>query len=181
MRREHTVKRMLVLAAVAALALAAAPAAVAKEIKEAQVCGPDACSSVDDEQGRAVLVNGGPPRTPPAAAPYYDVRVTMQEGDDEAKWSFAVAPERNAMRADDGTWMEMTPEMTALVTKVAGDQKAFPAWQLIGAAPPVDPQPQPAAGTDSPLWPEGVILALLAVAAAFLLRGMWLRGAARRA
>jgi hypothetical protein len=159
---------MLVLAAAAALALAAAPAATAKEITKAQVCGPDACSNVDDEEGRAILTNGGPPRKPPTAAPYYDVRLTVAEGDEDFKWSFAVVPAKHAMRADDGTWMEMPPEMTAFITKVAGDHKPFPASDLIGAAPPPDPKPapQPAGDADSPLWPEGVIIGLIAIAAA---------------
>jgi hypothetical protein len=158
-------RRMLVLAAAAALALAAAPAAVAKEVTKAQVCGPDACSNVDDQEGRAILTNGGPPRTPPTAAPYYDVRLTVAEGDEEFTWSTAAVPERHALRADDGTWMEMPPEMAALITKVAGDHKPFPASDLIGAAPPADPKPAPAPA-DSPLWPEGVIIALAALLAA---------------
>jgi hypothetical protein len=162
-------RRMLVLAAAAALALAAAPAAVAKEITKAQVCGPDACSNVTDEEGRAILTNGGPPRTPPTAAPYYDVRLTVDEGEHQATWGFVAVPERNAARAEDGTWMEMPPEMSALITKVAGDHKPFPAAGLVGAAPPPDPQPQPVADADSPLWPEGVIIALMAVAAALLI------------
>ena len=47
---------------IAALALAAAPAVVAKEIKEAQMCGADGCTTVDDGGDREILVNGGPPR-----------------------------------------------------------------------------------------------------------------------
>lgn len=164
--------RPFVLAAVAALALAAAPAAVAKEIKKAQVCGPDSCATVDDEEARMALINGGPPRRPPAAAPYYDVRVTMAEGDESHTWGFAVVPGQDAARADDGTWMVMPPEVSAVVEKYAGDQKPFPASELIGAAPPADPKPQPAPADDgSPLWPEGVLIALaLAAGGVFLVR-----------
>ena len=50
MRREPTMRRMLSLAAVAALALAAAPAASAKEITKAEVCGTDGCVTSDDEE-----------------------------------------------------------------------------------------------------------------------------------
>lgn len=164
-----------------ALLLAAAPAAAAKEIKKAEVCGPDGCSTVGDTAVLPILGEGGPPRTPPTAAPYYDVRITMQEGDQEAIWSFAAVPARHAMRADDGTWMEMPPDTSALITKVAAGRKPYPAGDLVGTAPRPDPRPEPAAGGDSPLWPEGVIVALVAVAAAFVARGVWLRGAARRA
>jgi hypothetical protein len=84
--------RTLLLAAVAALALAAAPAALAKEITKAEVCGPDGCTSVGDKAVFPILANGGPPRTPPTAAPYYDIRITMAEGEQNATWSFAAVP-----------------------------------------------------------------------------------------
>jgi hypothetical protein len=171
--------RSLVLAV--ALLLAAAPAAAAKEIKKAEVCGPDGCSNVEDHGSFAILADGGPPRTPPTAAPYYDVRITMAEGDTDATFSFAAVPARHAARVDDGTWLEMPPEEVALIKKTAAGRKPYPAGDLVGTAPPPDPRPEPATGSDSPLWPEGVIVALIAAAAAFVARGVWLRAAARRA
>ena len=174
-------QRTLLLAAVAALALAAAPAAVAKEITKAEVCGPDGCTAVTDHTALAVLGNGGPPRTPPTAAPYYDVRLTVDEGDQDFTVSFAAVPERHAQRADDGTWMEMPPDVTALVRKYAAGRRPYPAGEIVGWAATPDPKPVAAAGGDSPLWPEGVFVALVAVAAAFVARGVWLRAAARRA
>jgi hypothetical protein len=183
--------RSLVLAL--ALLLAAAPAAAAKEITKAEVCGPDGCTAVADVAVAPILGNGGPPRTPPTAAPYYDVRITMAEGDQNATWSFAAVPARHAMRADDGTWMQMAPDAAALVTKTAAGRKPYPAGEMVGWAAAPDPKPEPAS-TDSPLlgakpgsllpsggWPEGVIVALIAVAAAFVARRAWLRAAARRA
>lgn len=160
-------RRMLVLAAATAVTLAAAPAASAKEITKAQVCGPDSCATVDDQQARAALVNGGPPRKPPGAAPFYDVRITMAEGDQTHRWAFAAVPSKGALRADDGTWLVMPPEVVALVRRFAGDQKPYPASELTGAAPPAEPRPASAAsGADSPLWPEGAIIALIAIVAA---------------
>jgi len=173
-------RRMLVLA-VAAAVLATAPAAAAKEVEQAQVCGPGDCATVDDQQSREILLNGGPPRTPPTAAPYYDVRITMVGGDEEFTTSFAAVPARHAMRADDGTWMQMPAELSALVTKVAAGREPYPADELVGWAAPEPAQPAAAGSSDSPLWPEGVLIALLAIGAAFLVRGLWLRGAARRA
>jgi hypothetical protein len=170
--------RSLVL--VVALVLAVAPAAAAKEITKAEVCGPDGCTAVADRAVLPILGNGGPPRTPPTAAPYYDVRITMAEGDQNATWSFAAVPARHAMRADDGTWMEMAPDAAALVTKTAAGRTPYPAGEMAGWAAAPDPKPEPATA-DSPLWPEGVIIALIAVAAAFVARAVWLRGAARRA
>ena len=163
-------QRMLTLAAVAALALAAAPAAVAKEITKAEVCGAGGCATVDDEAGRAVLMNGGPSRTPPPAAPYYNVRIEMSHGEETGAFNLAAVPEQRAFRADDGAWYEMTPEMTALITKVAAGKRAFPAAGLIGAAAPPEPRPA-AADTGNPLWPERLLIALvLVVAAVFLVR-----------
>ncbi len=174
-------QRTLLLAAVAALALAAAPAAMAKEITKAQVCGPDGCTTVTDHASLTALGNGGPPRTPPTAAPYYDVRLTVDEGDQDFRFSFTAVPERHAQRADDGTWMEMPPDVTALVRKYAAGRRPYPAGEMTGWAAAPEPKPAAAAADDSPLWPEGVFVALIAVAAAFVARGVWLRGAARRA
>ena len=159
-------RRMLVLAAAAALTLAAAPSAVAKEVKQAQVCGPDACSTVDDEQARAALAEGGPPRTPSSAGPYYDVRITVTDGKEDHNWSYAAVPSRAAARADDGTWMDMPASVTAIVRKAAAGVKPFPATNMVGWAPSEEPQPAPAADADSPLWPEGVIIAVVALLAA---------------
>ncbi len=82
----------------------------------------------------------------------------MAEGDENATWSFAAVPARHAMRADDGTWMQMAPDAAALVTKTAAGRKPYPASEMVGWAAAPDPKPAPA-DTDSPLWPEGVLIA----------------------
>ena len=85
-------------------------------------------------------------------------------------------PARHAMRADDGTWMEMPPEMTAFVTKVAGEPQAVRRRRAARRRAVARPEAAPAADTDSPLWPEGVLIALAAlVAAAAIVRfsGRW--------
>ena len=163
-------QRALLPAAVAALILALAPAAAAKEITKAEVCGPGGCARVGDEAGRAALMEGGSPRTPPPAAPYYEVRMEMDHGgEDVGTFSFAAVPEQRAFRADDGAWYEMPPEMVALVGKVAAGERPFPASGLIGAAAP-PPEPRAAAAdTGNRLWPEGVLIAAALAAAGLLL------------
>ena len=165
-------QRMLVLAAVAALALAVAPAAQAKEIKAAQFCGADGCSSVDDSGDRAVLVNGGPPRTPPTAAPFYTLRVEVDTGGGHSdRFAVNAVPERRALRGSDGTWLEMPPDMAAVIAKLATGHRAFPASGLVGAAPAPKPHPASADTGGSPLWPEGVLIAVVvAVGGVFLVR-----------
>ena len=68
----------------------------------------------------------------------------------------------------------------ALITKTAAGSRTYPAAELVGAARPAA-RARAGGGDDSPLWPEGVIIALIAMAAAFVARGVWLRGAAKRA
>jgi hypothetical protein len=164
--KERTMQRTLVLAAVAAVTLAAAPAAPAKEITKAQVCGADGCAAAAGGD-RQTLANGGPTRMPPTAAPFYAVRIAVDSGERHTtNWETIAVPERHALRADDGTWLELPPDVEAVITKLSADLRPFPASGLIGAAPP--PKPHPAA-SDNPLWPEGVLIALAAAIGGVLL------------
>jgi len=162
-------KRMLVFAAAAALTLAAAPAAAAKEITKAEVCGSGgACQTVDDEAGRLALAESGAPMAPPPSAPYYQISARFEHGDESATVLFVAVPGRRAVRYSDGNWYAMTAAQSAVIREATSDAKPLPAAGLIGAAPAPDPKPQPAPASDdgSLLWPEGVLLALLALVAA---------------
>jgi hypothetical protein len=164
-----SMQRRLVLAAVVALALAAAPAAGAKEITKAEVCGADGCSTAAAAD-RQILGNGGPSRTPPTAAPFYMVRIAVDAGEGRTvRWEMTAVPERSALRADDGTWMEMPPDVAAAITKLAAGRRGFPASGLMGAAPPPEPRPAAAADSGSPLWPDGVLIALVLAAGGVVL------------
>jgi hypothetical protein len=171
-------QRTLLPAAVVALTLAATPAAVAKEITKAEVCGAGGCTSVDDADGRFALMEGGRPRNPPPAAPYYEVNMEMDQG---GEFSYTAVPDRRAYRADDGAWYEMGPAMVVLVAKVTAREQAFPAAGLIGAAPAPEPR-RAAADAGSPLWPEGVLVAIvLAIGGGFLVRAARASGRVRAA
>jgi hypothetical protein len=168
-------KWTLAAAAVAGAALALAPAAGAKEIKEAQICGADGCTTVNDEGDRALLVSGGPPRTPPTAAPFYAVRITMDEGGEQAgRFEAAAVPRKGALRGGDGTWMQMPAVMARVVERYAAGHRPYPAARLAGAAPAAPPA-ESSAG-EGVLWPEGALLALALLGAA----GVLARRAARR-
>ena len=130
--------RRLIPAAVAALALAAAPAAGAKEISNAEVCGTDGCvPAVDGEASRmALMTASGRSIAAPPRAPYYDVQRRVQpRRPAPRRSSFVAVPRHRAVRYEDGAWYEMTAEQAALISKLAGGEQPFPAAGLIGAAP----------------------------------------------
>ena len=142
MRREPTLQRILLLAAVAALTLAAAPAAVAKEITKAEVCGTGGCVSVDDEAGRMALMNTGAAIDTAAGGAV----LRRARGGESRRRARRVGLRRRA-RA-----------------------RPLPAAGLIGAAPPPDPKPAAQPVNDgSLLWPEGILVALALAAGAFVL------------
>jgi hypothetical protein len=173
---------MRALAALVALALLAlAPAAAAKEITEAQVCGSDGCASVDDSAALEILADGGPPRRPPPAAPYYVMRLTIRTGRGHTDRLLSeVVPMRRALRGDGGTWIVMPEAMYRLIARVTAHHRAFPA-KSVPAAPRPAPR-EPAAAADSPLWPEGIVLALVLAAVCLLAeRAVRFRAAWRRA
>jgi hypothetical protein len=160
--------RRLIPAAVAALALAAAPATGAKEISRAEVCGTaGACQTVDDEGSRMQLMTAsGRSIPPPPEAPYYDVRAEYRHGDQSQWVSYVAVPRHDAVRYQDGAWYEMTAEQAALIGKATAGAEPYPAAGLVGAAPPADPKPAAAASGDgSLLWPWGVLLAIALAAA----------------
>jgi hypothetical protein len=156
---------MRALAVVVALALLAlAPAAAAKEIKRAQVCGSDGCATVQDSSDREILVDGGPPRRPPPAAPYYVLRLTIGTGQGHTDRLLVDAvPMRRALRGASGTWMVMPEAMYRLIARATAHHRAFSASSLSGAAAP-RPAPREPAAAESPLWPEGIVLALVLAA-----------------
>jgi len=162
-------QRRLIPAAVAALALAAAPAAGAKEISNAEVCGTDACASVTGKADRLALMTGsGKSIAAPPEAPYYEASAVYSHGGQSKTVGFVAVPRHRAVSYEGGPWYEITAAQSALISKLAGDKQPFPAAGLIGAAPAPDPKPAAVAASDggSLLWPEGVLLALALAAAA---------------
>ena len=155
--------RRIALTAFAVLTLVFVPAAGAKEITAAKVCGPEGCAAVEDEAGRLVMMTAGSPTEPPARAPFYRVSGEYAAEGHRETVSFDAVPARKAIRYDDGNWHAMTAEQVALIDSLVADRKAFPADGLMGAAEPPAPQPAPASDGDSPLWPAALIVGLVAL------------------
>jgi len=173
-------KRTLAATALVAL-LVLAPATPAKEITRAEVCGADGCTAVDDEGDRALLVNGGPPRTPPAAAPFYLARLEVDTGGSHVERLYVAAvPDRRALRGADGTWMEMPEDLTAVIERYARGHRPRPAGRLAGAAPAAPPPARATATADGKLpWPEGALLGLALLGVAGLVARRVARGGRR--
>lgn len=162
-------------AALVAAALIVPAAAAAKEIKEGTVCGASGCETVTDRELLMALVDGGDISSePPQAAGFYEVEIVMVGEGEQHTFETQMVPSRNALRGDDGTWMQLPAAAKRALTTVVGDDlKPFPAVGLIGAAPAPDPGPVAAAEPGGLSLPEGLLVvgALVLVAAGFLMFG----------
>lgn len=96
---------MRTLIATAALALVLAAPAQAKELVQAQICGAEGCATTTDRDELMLVPGGEAIGTPPPLAPYYEVRVTIAEGDDTSTWTSWYVPSADmvAFRDPDGT------------------------------------------------------------------------------
>jgi hypothetical protein len=136
-------------AALAAAALAIPATAVAKEIKQANVCGASACTTVKDRTLLESLVtDGGVTAAPPAGA-FYRVTIVLDTGDGHSQdFTTVMVPGRDAIQGEDGTWMDLPAATKAALLTAAGDLAPLPASKLTGAASA--PAPRPAAAPPAP-------------------------------
>jgi hypothetical protein len=143
---------------------AAAPAASAKEITKARVCGHDDCVTTHDPAILNGLMNGGPPTIPQdPKAPMLRITATISErpggeqmGTTQSQW----VPSLGLLVAEDGTWMKLPDDAARALDALAIEP--FPAQP--GAAPTA--APAPAAQAD-----DGGLPAWLVVAGALTLVG----------
>jgi hypothetical protein len=182
---------MIALVAVVIL-LAAAPAAVAKEITKVEVCGQGACNVLapgDGPPGDGITQRDlleltevvGPADPPTAASGWFRVRVTIEHhGADASSWTNAWVPSARLLSARDETgkgytWFTVPRDTALSFRKVTRMLDPLPAATLRGLAklpPRVDSviaaPGQPARGDGAP-W--GWIA--LAVALACLMAIGW--------
>jgi hypothetical protein len=150
-----------------AVALVAAPAAQAKEITKARVCGVDGCATTRDPVVLQALMNGGPPTVPPSpAGGVIRVRATVAEPDGTPVGEFTSwwVPSARMLVAEDGTWMRMSSRSRVAIERVASRFEPFPGSK-IGLSDEPAPAPAPAAHDSGggPSWP---LIALLGAAIA---------------
>jgi hypothetical protein len=123
----------------AALAFAAlATSAAAKEIKSAKVCGPSDCVTVTDREKAILLIggDGGEPGSPPPAASFYTVEVTIDvEAERPVNWTLYYVPSAGMTRPayePDGeagpsvpTWGTVPSATSALFREVTKGMEPF--------------------------------------------------------
>jgi len=92
-------RRAIVLAALAALALPTA--ASAKEVAALTLCGTDGCQRITAHAALQGFMNGGYETLPPKqAGPFFSVKVAMRHaGDDAGGWTVEYLPAANLIRA----------------------------------------------------------------------------------
>jgi hypothetical protein len=120
------------LAAIALLVIV--PAASAKVVHSAVICGDGGCASISKQDGRPrlqALAEGGNVVGPPAhGAPYYRVNVEIRGGDARARYTNHWVPSLDLIRGQDGTWMEMPAEGKAGLAALTAKLKPLPASTL---------------------------------------------------
>ena len=128
---------------VLALALAAPAAAPAKELSQISVCGTGGnCTTYDKSDVKnlsALAQDGGPTDPPPAAAPWYRVRFTVdarEDGGGYERWTVVYVPAADSLRVRDefGTfaWVALNPRAARLFARAARGLPAFPKEELRG-------------------------------------------------
>jgi hypothetical protein len=177
--------RRLVIAAVAAAVLAGAPAAAAKEVTSATVCGVDGCTTTQNRVFLQALMNGGPPAGPPAhPSGAFRVRAKIVEpgGGTVGRFTNWWVPRTQLLLAEDGSWTTLSPRATDAVAGAAHGHKPFGPEKLGSsfagtsshAAPPPPVHNEAAAddgGGSVDLWVIvlGAAVALVAAGAAVVL------------
>ena len=134
----------LLTALAAALALAPAVAAPAKELSKAELCGADRCVDITRDAAGERLETGllGGAITPPPSEPgrFVKVNFTFDEGEGVPGFGFTglFVLSGAAMRHESGEWIRMSASERAWMRKVARAVEPFGADKLNAIAPEIE-------------------------------------------
>jgi hypothetical protein len=130
-------KRLVLLTAAAALV--APGVAAAKELRQVQLCGPAACSTITDSQTLRQIPTGGEAiGNPPAASSFYTMKLTVDADGHEDAWTVFYVPAANAIAAPDelGTieWFSIHgAAATGLMRRLVADLEPYPKPEITRA------------------------------------------------
>jgi hypothetical protein len=120
--------------------LIAAPAASAKEVSRAEVCGLENCAKFSKRSAGPelqALAEGGDIVAPPAnGAPYFLVRVEIRGDGAFDRFTNHWVPSLNLIRGEQGTWMRMPAEGKAVLARLVADLEPRAAVTLPLSASP---------------------------------------------
>ena len=166
--------------------LVAAPAAAGKGITDAVICGPERCAPAIDHTTFEAFEGGEPTEAPVRAAPFFQLRFNVMRGrgvhvDDEVPVTTLFLPGPGVVRAEDGTWRQLSGAVTRALRAKAFQIAPYPAdrldlrvrvlaAQMLGTPGPMDlvtPGAERTGADPAPVAPlvVGGVLALLAAAA----------------
>ena len=114
--------------AFALLALLTVPApAMAKELTNVAVCGPDACAAITGETNLHDFgASGEPDGTVPAPAPFYEIRFTVDAEGESHQWSSWYVPSAKRLATvDERTGVAWAPIDEARLAVLARSLKPF--------------------------------------------------------
>ncbi|MBI5106835.1 MAG: hypothetical protein HZB46_17935, partial [Solirubrobacterales bacterium] len=136
-------------AAAAALVLALAAPAAAKQLESLEVCGPTTCIDRTADAGddpHRLMDAGAPYDGAVRAAPFVQLRIGIGDGSGEVfgHTTLRFVPDAGLLLAEDGTWLQPPPDVAALLRRLSGGVDRFPAARLPGTTP-VRATPPPAA------------------------------------
>jgi hypothetical protein len=162
---------------------AAAPAASAKEITKARVCGHDDCVTTHDPAILNGLMNGGPPTIPQdPKAPMLRITATISErpggeqmGTTQSQW----VPSLGLLVAEDGTWMKLPDDAARALNALAIEPFPAQPGAAANAAPTATPAPAGQADDGGlPVWL--LIAAALALVGALVAAALFAQRPPRR-
>jgi LPXTG-motif cell wall-anchored protein len=143
-------RRAIVLAALAALALPTA--ASAKEVAALTLCGTDGCQRITAHAALQGFMNGGYETLPPKqAGTFFSVKVAMRHaGDDAGGWTVEYLPAANLIRAtgdfSEHVWTRPAGATAHALRKAARGLQPYSAEKLgpVREPPPVAVEDPPA-------------------------------------